>query len=285
MAIIINGKELAAKVRANLKIEVDGLKEKGIFPKLAVIMVGNDSASAVYVRNKSKACNEIGVEFEEFLLPENTTREELLNLIEELNNRKDVNGILLQSPIPKHLDIREAFNAIDYKKDVDGFNTKNIGKLALNQEAILPCTVRGIITILDRIGTSYSGKNVVVIGRSKIVGKPIAYALLNRNCTVTVCHSKTQSIEKFTKDADILIVAAGVPGIINGEMVKPGSIVIDVGINRCNSKIIGDVVTGEVAKVASYVTSVPGGVGLTTVLSLAQNLVEICESRVSFVKN
>ena len=174
---------------------------------------------------------------------------------------------------------------IEEKKDVDGFNTKNIGKLALNQEAILPCTVRGIITILDRIGTSYSGKNVVVIGRSKIVGKPISYALLNRNCTVTVCHSKTQSIEKFTKDADILIVAAGVPGIINGEMVKPGSIVIDVGINRCNSKIIGDVVTDEVAKVASYVTSVPGGVGLTTVLSLAQNLVEICESRVSFVKN
>ena len=160
MAIIINGKELAAKVRANLKIEVDELKEKGIFPKLAVIMVGNDSASAVYVRNKSKACNEIGVEFEEFLLPESTTREELLNLIEELNNRKDVNGILLQSPIPKHLDIREAFNAIDYKKDVDGFCYNNVGKLQYNEDVLIPCTAKGIFKLLDEYKIDVEGRVV-----------------------------------------------------------------------------------------------------------------------------
>ena len=163
MAIIINGKELAAKVRANLKIEVDGLKEKGIFPKLAVIMVGNDSASAVYVRNKSKTCNEIGVEFEEFLLPENTTREELLNLIEELNNRKDVNGILLQSPIPKHLDIREAFNAIDYKKDVDGFNPINVGKLAIGEKSFISCTPYGVVKMLEEYPEKFLIKHYISI--------------------------------------------------------------------------------------------------------------------------
>lgn len=283
--MIIDVKEIVEKEVEALLPRVSFVKKQGVIPKLAVIMSSNNQASKIYVKNKRKMCEKVGILQEEYIIKAEDTTRDVVELVEKLNQDESIQGILVQLPLDESLDEEMILQTIEEKKDVDGFNTRNIGKLALNQEAILPCTVRGIITILDRIGTSYSGKNVVVIGRSKIVGKPISYALLNRNCTVTVCHSKTQSIEKFTKDADILIVAAGVPGIINGEMVKPGSIVIDVGINRCNSKIIGDVVTDEVAKVSSYVTSVPGGVGLTTVLSLAQNLVEICESRVSFVKN
>ena len=283
--MIIDVKEIVEKEVEALLPRVSFVKKQGVIPKLAVIMSINNQASKIYVKNKRKMCEKVGILQEEYIIKAEDTTRDVVELVEKLNQDESIQGILVQLPLDESLDEEMILQTIEEKKDVDGFNTRNIGKLALNQEAILPCTVRGIITILDRIGTSYSGKNVVVICRSKIVGKPISYALLNRNCTVTVCHSKTQSIEKFTKDADILIVAAGVPGIINGEMVKPGSIVIDVGINRCNSKIIGDVVTDEVAKVSSYVTSVPGGVGLTTVLSLAQNLVEICESRVSFVKN
>ena len=283
--MIIDVKEIVEKEVEALLPRVSFVKKQGVIPKLAVIMSINNQASKIYVKNKRKMCEKVGILQEEYIIKAEDTTRDVVELVEKLNQDESIQGILVQLPLDESLDEEMILQTIEEKKDVDGFNARNIGKLALNQEAILPCTVRGIITILDRIGTSYSGKNVVVIGRSKIVGKPISYALLNRNCTVTVCHSKTQSIEKFTKDADILIVAAGVPGIINGEMVKPGSIVIDVGINRCNSKIIGDVVTDEVAKVSSYVTSVPGGVGLTTVLSLAQNLVEICESRVSFVKN
>ena len=283
--MIIDVKEIVEKEVEALLPRVSFVKNQGVIPKLAVIMSDNNQASKIYVKNKRKMCEKVGILQEEYIIKAEDTTRDVVELVEKLNQDESIQGILVQLPLDESLDEEMILQTIEEKKDVDGFNTKNIGKLALNQEAILPCTVRGIITILDRIGTSYSGKNAVIIGRSKIVGKPISYALLNRNCTVTVCHSKTQSIEKFTKYADILIVAAGVPGLIKGEMVKPGSIVIDVGINRCNSKIIGDVVTDEVAKVASYVTSVPGGVGLTTVLSLAQNLVEICESRVSFVKN
>jgi len=283
--MIIDVKEIVEKEVEALLPRVSFIKKQGVIPKLAVIMSNTNQASKIYVKNKRKMCEKVGILQEEYIIKAEDTTRDVVELVEKLNQDESIQGILVQLPLDEGLNEEMILQTIEEKKDVDGFNTKNIGKLALNQEAILPCTVRGIITILDRIGTSYSGKNAVVIGRSKIVGKPISYALLNRNCTVTVCHSKTQSIEKFTKDADILIVAAGVPGLINGEMVKPGSTVIDVGINRCNSKIIGDVVTDEVANVASYVTSVPGGVGLTTVLSLVQNLVEICESRVSFVKN
>ena len=196
MAIIINGKELAKKIRQDLKEEVEGLKQKGITPKLAVIMVGNDSASAVYVRNKSKACNEIGIAFEEFLLEENTTREQLLGLIKELNQREDVHGILLQSPIPKHLDIREAFNAIDDKKDVDGFHPINVGKLAIGEDCFISCTPAGVMKMLEEYKIEIQGKNAVVIGRSNIVGKPLAQCLLNKNATVTICHSKTKILLK-----------------------------------------------------------------------------------------
>lgn len=279
MATIINGKGLAAKITANLKLEVENLKKQGINPKLAVIMVGNDKASSVYVKNKSKACNEIGISFEEFLLKEETTREELLNLIEELNNRKDINGILLQSPIPKHLDIREAFNAINYKKDVDGFHPINVGKLAIGEKSFVSCTPSGVMKMLEEYKIEVQGKNAVVIGRSNIVGKPLAQLLLNANATVTICHSKTQNISEITKQADILIAALGKPKFVTEEMVKEGAVVIDVGINRNeDGKLVGDVDFENVEKKASYITPVPGGVGPMTIAMLMTNVVEAAKN-------
>lgn len=279
MATIINGKELASKIRANLKVEVDELKHKGIFPKLAVIMVGNDSASAVYVRNKSKACNEIGIEFEEFLLPEETTREELLNLIEELNNRKDVTGILLQSPIPKHLDIREAFNAINYKKDVDGFHPINVGKLAIGEECFISCTPAGVIKMLEEYNIEIQGKHAVVIGRSNIVGKPLAQCLLNKNATVTICHSKTKNLKEITKQADILVAAIGKAQFVTADMVKENAVVVDIGINRNEEgKLVGDVDYQNVEPKASYITPVPGGVGPMTIAMLMHNVIKAAKT-------
>lgn len=275
MATVINGKELAAKIRAELKVKVDDLKKQGIEPKLAVIMVGNDSASAVYVRNKSKACDEIGISFEEFILPEETTREELLGLIEELNNRKDVHGILLQSPIPKHLDIREAFNAIDYRKDVDGFHPINVGKLAIGEDSFVSCTPSGVMKMLEENNIEIQGKNAVVIGRSNIVGKPLAQLLLNANATVTTCHSKTQNISEITKRADILVAALGKAKFVTADMVKDGAVVIDVGINRNEEgKLVGDVDFENVEPKASYITPVPGGVGPMTIAMLMTNVVK-----------
>lgn len=275
MAIIINGKELAAKIRLNLKEEVERLKEQNIFPKLAVIMVGNDKASEVYVRNKSKACNEIGIEFEEFLLPEETKREELLNLIQTLNERVDVHGILLQSPIPKHLDIREAFNTIDYRKDVDGFHPINVGKLAIGENSFVSCTPAGVMRMLKEYNIDIEGKRAVVIGRSNIVGKPLIQLLLNANATVTTCHSKTQNIAELTKQADILVAALGKPKFVGKEMVKEGAVVIDVGINRTEEgKIVGDVDFENVEPLTSYITPVPGGVGPMTIAMLMENVVK-----------
>jgi len=275
MGAIINGKELAAKVRANLKTEVEELKKQGINPKLAVIMVGNDASSAVYVRNKSKACNEIGIEFEEFLLDENINIGELLEVIDKLNNRDDVHGILLQSPIPKHLDIRKAFNSISYQKDVDGFHPINIGKLAIGEESFVSCTPAGVMKMLEEYGIEVQGKNAVVIGRSNIVGKPLANLLLNANATVTTCHSKTKNISEIAKNADILIAALGKPKFVTEDMVKEGAVVIDVGINRNeDGKLIGDVDFEKVEPKASYITPVPGGVGPMTIAMLMQNVVK-----------
>ena len=275
MATIINGKELAAKVRAELKIEVAELKRQGIYPKLAVIMVGNDNASNVYVRNKSKACNEIGIEFEEFLLKEETTREELLDLIKKLNERKDINGILLQSPIPKHLDIREAFNAISYQKDVDGFHPINVGKLATGEECFVSCTPAGVMKMLEEYQIESQGKNAVVIGRSNIVGRPLAQLLVNSNATVTICHSKTQNIKEIVKQADIVIAALGKSKFVTEDMVKEGAVIIDVGINRNEEgKLVGDVDFENVEKKASYITPVPGGVGPMTIAMLMTNVVK-----------
>lgn len=272
---LIDGKELAKKIRANLKIEVDKLKQKGIIPKLAVIMVGDDKASSVYVRNKSRACNEIGIEFEEFLKGQDTTQEELLSLIQELNKREDVHGILLQSPIPQHLDIREAFNLIDYKKDVDGFNPVNVGRLSIGEDAFISCTPHGVIRMLEEYNIPIEGKRAVIIGRSNIVGKPLIQCLLSKNATVTVCHSKTQNIGEITKEADVLIVALGRPKFVKEDMVKTGAVVIDVGINRNDEgKLVGDVDFENVAKKASYITPVPGGVGPMTIAMLMENVVK-----------
>ncbi len=279
MAVIINGKELAQKVRLEQKEKVEKLKSRGINPKLAVIMVGNDKASEVYVRNKSKACDEVGIAFEEFLMPEDITEEKLLSLIEELNNRKDVHGILLQSPIPKHLDIRKAFNTIDYRKDVDGFHPINVGKLCIGEKSFVSCTPAGVMRMLEEYKIEVQGKRAVVIGRSNIVGKPLSQLLQNANATVTVCHSKTQDIEKIAKEADILVAALGKAKFVTANMVKQGAVVIDVGINRNEEgKLVGDVDFENVEPIASYITPVPGGVGPMTVAMLMANVVKATEN-------
>ena len=272
---LINGKELAKKIRMELKEEVEKLKQQGINPKLAVIMVGDDKASAVYVRNKSKACEEIGIEFEEFLLESTISQEYLINLIKELNNRKDIHGILLQSPITKNLDIREAFNTIDYRKDVDGFNPINVGKLSIGEDCFISCTPYGVIKMLEEYDIEIEGKRAVIIGRSNIVGKPLIQCLLNKNATVTVCHSKTKNIEEITSKADILIAALGRPKFVTSNMVKEGAVVIDVGINRNEEgKLVGDVDFENVSKKVSFITPVPGGVGPMTIAMLMYNVVK-----------
>lgn len=282
MAIILDGKETARKVRESLKSKVKELKKKNIFPKLAVIMVGNDGASKIYVRNKSKACEEIGIEYEEFLLDENTTQEQLIQLINTLNRREDIHGILLQSPIPKHLDINEAFRTISPGKDVDGFNPVNVGKLVLGQETFVSCTPFGIIKLLEEYNITIEGKNAVVIGRSNIVGKPMMQCLLNKSATVTICHSKTKNIKEITKTADILVVALGKAKFVTKDMVKEGAIVIDVGINRNEQgKVCGDVDFENVSEIASYITPVPGGVGPMTIAMLMTNIVKASTKLIS----
>lgn len=272
---ILDGKKVSAKVRKNLKLEVDNLKKEGIKPKLAVIMVGDDIASKVYVRNKNKACEEIGIEYEEFLLNTDTTMEELLNVIDNLNKNQNIDGILLQSPIPKHLDINKAFRAILPEKDVDGFHPINAGKLSIGEKCFVPCTPHGVVKIMDEYNIETEGKNVVIVGRSNIVGKPLIQCMLQKNATVTVCHSKTKNLEEFTKKADILIVAIGKPKFITENMVREGVVVIDIGINRNEEgKIVGDVDFDNVSKKASYITPVPGGVGPMTVAMLMENVVE-----------
>lgn len=275
MAEILNGKEVSQKIKEGLKREVEELKGNGIFPKLAVIMVGEDPSSKIYVRNKSIACMEVGIEYEEYLLNDNTTMDELLGLIDKLNKDDSVNGILLQSPIPRGLDINEAFKAIDPKKDVDGFNPCNVGKLCLGQETLISCTPYGIIKLLEEYGINIEGKDAVVVGRSNIVGKPMMQCLLNKNATVTICHSKTIKLERATKKADILVVAVGKPKFITKDMVKEGAIVVDVGINRGeDGKLCGDVDYDGVSEVASYITPVPGGVGPMTIAMLMNNIVK-----------
>lgn len=277
---LIDGKELAKNIRTNLKDEVEMLKSKGINPKLAVIMVGDDKASAVYVRNKSKACNELGIEYEEFLLKTETTMDELLSLIDKLNKDINIDGILLQSPIPKHLDINEAFRKIEPKKDVDGFNPVNVGKLSLNQDCFVSCTPYGIIKMLETYNVPIEGAHAVIIGRSNIVGKPLLQCLLNKNATVTICHSKTKNLEEVTKQADILIAAIGKPEFVTANMVKDGACVIDVGINRTEEgKLLGDVKFFEVSKKASCITPVPGGVGPMTIAMLMANVVKAAHYR------
>lgn len=275
MVILIDGKELAKKTRQNLKLECDELKKEGINPKLAVIMVGDNPASKVYVKNKSKACQEVGIEYEEYLLDSNIKQEELIKLIKKLNEDKTINGILLQSPIPNGLDINEAFRTIDYKKDVDGFHPMNVGKLALGQDTFVSCTPYGVMRMFEEYNIDLCGKNVVILGRSNIVGKPLSQCCLNKNATVTICHSKTQDTKKITKEADIVIAAIGKPKFITQDMVKDGAVIIDVGINRDeNGKIVGDVDFENVKEKAGYITPVPGGVGPMTIAMLINNVIK-----------
>ena len=275
MAVIIDGKELAKKIRNNLRIECEELKQKNIKSKLAVIMVGDDPASKVYVRNKSKACEDVGIEYDEYLLNKETTQKELIELIKKLNDEKNINGILLQSPIPSNLDINEAFRTIAPEKDVDGFNPVNVGKLVLNQDTFVSCTPYGIIKMFEEYNIDLSGKNVVILGRSNIVGKPLIHCCLNKNATVTTCHSKTQNLAQKAKEADILISAIGKAHFVTADMVKENAVVIDVGINRLdNGKITGDVDFENVKEKVSYITPVPGGVGPMTIAMLMNNVIK-----------
>ena len=265
--MIIDGKELARKTREKLKIECDNLKKEGILPKLAVIMVGDDKASQIYVKNKSKACQEIGIKFEEYFLGNDIKQEELIELIQKLNLDKSINGILLQSPIQKSLDIYEAFRTILPEKDV--------GKLCLNQETFVSCTPYGIMKMFEEYDIDLTGKNVTILGRSNIVGKPLIQCCLNKNATVTVCHSKTKDLKEHTKNADIVISAIGKAKFVTADMIKDGAVVIDVGINRDESgKIVGDVDFEKVSSKASYITPVPGGVGPMTIAMLMNNVIK-----------
>ncbi|MBQ2938615.1 MAG: bifunctional methylenetetrahydrofolate dehydrogenase/methenyltetrahydrofolate cyclohydrolase FolD [Clostridia bacterium] len=275
MTVTIDGKELAKKIRANLKIECEELNKKEIKSKLAVIMVGDDPASKVYVRNKSKACEDVGIEYEEYLLDSNISQKELIDLIKKLNQDNTVNGILLQSPIPSKLDINEAFKTIAPEKDVDGFNPTNVGKLVLNQDTFVSCTPYGIMKMFEEYNIDLNCKNVVILGRSNIVGKPLIHCCLNKNATVTICHSKTRNIKEIASKADILISAIGKANFVTTDMVKENAVVIDVGINRTdNGKITGDVDFENVKEKASYITPVPGGVGPMTIAMLMNNVIK-----------
>lgn len=272
MAKLISGKEVSAQVKEQVKIENEQLKSKGIETGLAVIVVGNDPASRVYVNNKKKACEVVGFNSYEYALPEETTQRELLDLVEVLNNDRKVNGILVQLPLPKHIDETVIINAISPDKDVDAFHPINVGKIMINDYAFLPCTPAGIMELIKSTGVDINGKNCVVIGRSNIVGKPMSMLLLHSNGTVTICHSKTKNLPEICSKADILVASVGKPNFVTADMVKQDAIVIDVGINRLeNGKLCGDVKFDEVEPKASYITPVPGGVGPMTIAMLMKN--------------
>lgn len=270
--MIIDGKVISLSVKEEIKNEITKLKKNGITPGLVVIKVGDDPASAVYVRNKKRACEELGIYSEEYSLPTETSQKDLLDLIEELNTREDINGILCQLPLPKHLDEKAVINAIAPEKDVDCFHPQNVGKVLIGEDGFKPCTPAGVIEMLKRSGIEIAGKNCVVLGRSNIVGKPMALLLLQENGTVTVCHSKTKNLKEITKTADILVAAIGKAKFVTADMVKEGAAIIDVGINRDeNGKLCGDVDFDAVKKKAAAISPVPGGVGLMTVTMLMQN--------------
>ena len=273
MAEIMDGKFVSAEVRKNLKAEIEAfVKDTGITPGLAVILVGNDPASAVYVRNKHKACLDVGINSYEITMPEETTEQELLSKIDELNNDKNVHGILVQLPLPKHISEEKVINKILPEKDVDAFHPANVGKIVSGKYDFIPCTPAGIMELIHFYGVEVSGKECVVIGRSNIVGKPMALLLLAENGTVTICHSKTRDLKEVARRADILVVAIGKANFVGADMVKPGAVVIDVGINRKeDGKLCGDVDFEAVSPIASKITPVPGGVGPMTITMLLKN--------------
>lgn len=275
MANIIDGKQISKDIKEELKAEVASLAAQGRKCCLAVIQVGNDPASSVYVGNKKKACAYVGIESLAYELPEETTEEELLTIIDKLNKDADVHGILCQLPLPKHINEDHVIKAISPKKDVDGFHPKNVGALVIGEKGFVSCTPAGIIQLLKRSNIEMDGKHCVVVGRSNIVGKPMSLLMLRENATVTICHSHTRNLKEICKEADILIVAIGKPQFIGKEYVKDGAVVIDVGIHRDeNNKLCGDVKYDEVEPVASYITPVPGGVGPMTIAMLMHNCVE-----------
>lgn len=275
MAFIIDGKKISDEIKDELKEKVTALKMKGIDITLAVVLVGNDPASTVYVGNKKKACEYIGLKSLSYELPEDTTQEELLALVEKLNNDATVNGILVQLPLPQHIDEDLVIKTISPEKDVDGFHPQSVGALSIGQKGFLSCTPAGIIQLLKRSGISIEGKECVIIGRSNIVGKPMALLMLRENATVTICHSRTKNLTDVTKRADILIVAIGKPLFVTKDFVKEGAIVIDVGIHRNeNNKLCGDVDYNDVIDHVSAITPVPGGVGPMTIAMLMNNCVE-----------
>ena len=268
---LIDGKIISSAVKERVKNEVAALKEKGITTGLAVIIVGEDPASKVYVNNKKKACEALGIISEEYALPETTTQEELLSLIDTLNKKESINGILCQLPLPEHLDEGAVINAILPEKDVDAFHPVNVGKIMQGDYDFVPCTPAGIMEMLQYENIDITGKSCVVIGRSNIVGKPMSMLLLHKNGTVTICHSKTKNLREVCRNADILVAAVGRPNFVTNDMVKDGAVVIDVGINRVDGKLVGDVNFNDVCEKASYITPVPGGVGPMTIAMLMQN--------------
>lgn len=278
MAKIIDGKAISAEIKEELKEKVAEYKKQGVEITLAVVKVGNDPASAVYVRNKEKACEYVGITSRTLALPEETTEEELLKVVNDLNEGKAVNGILVQLPLPKHIDESKVLLAIDSNKDVDGFHPVNVGKMVIGEETFLPCTPAGIIEMLKRTDVEISGKECVVIGRSNIVGKPMSMLMLKENATVTIAHSRTKDLKEVTKRADILIAAIGKAKFVTADYVKEGAVIIDVGMDRDeNGKLCGDVDFDSVSQVASAITPVPGGVGPMTVTMLLVNCLRSVE--------
>lgn len=277
-ARIIDGKSIAKELRESLAPRVAALKEQGITPGLTVIVVGDDPASAIYVRNKERACVKLGMNSQVLRFPAETTQEEILNTVRLLNQDDSVHGILVQLPLPRHIDEQAVLRAIDPDKDVDGFHAMNAGRLMNGELGFVACTPKGVMRLLEVSGVELDGKNAVVVGRSNIVGKPMALLLLQKNCTVTIAHSHTKDLTAVTRSADILVVAVGRAGFITGDMIKPGAAVMDVGINRVDGKVVGDVDFESAKEVASCITPVPGGVGAMTIAMLMENTVEAAEN-------
>lgn len=278
MATIMDGKALSLKLKEQMKQRIAQLKQQGINPKLVVVLVGDNSASQVYVRNKHKSCGEVGIESEVITMPEQTTQQELLKVVERLNQDETVDGILVQLPLPKQIDEKTVLRSILPEKDVDGFHPVNVGLLSIGDECFAPATPSGIIAMFQEYGIDIAGKNCVVIGRSNIVGKPMAALLLKNNATVTICHSKTEDLASYTRRADVVIVATGRRHTLTAEMVKEGAVVVDVGMNRNEQgKLCGDVDYEEVKEKASFITPVPGGVGPMTITELLENTIQAAQ--------
>lgn len=276
--MILDGKNIAKEMRTEIQVRIKKLQnEKGITPGLAVVILGNDPASTIYVRNKENACKEVGMHSEVIRLPKETTQQDIIHVVERLNKDDAIHGILIQLPLPKHLNEEAIIECIDPKKDADGFHPMNVGRMMIGAGGVVSCTPRGCMKLLQEAGASLSGKRAVVVGRSNIVGKPVSMLLLEKNATVTMCHSKTENLKEIVLESDIVIAAVGRPKMITADMVKEGAIVIDVGINRTDDGLVGDVDFDNVKEKASFITPVPGGVGPMTIAMLLLNTMDMAE--------